>query len=47
METPVGPADMVATIYHAFGLHPNGLIVDPRLNRTLQLSSGKVISGVF
>jgi len=45
--TPVGPPDMVATIYHAFGLNPGALVVDPRLNRTLQLSDGEVIPGVF
>jgi len=47
IATPVGPPDLVATIYHALGLNPNALIVDPRLNRTLQLSDGRVISGVF
>lgn len=46
-ETAVAPPDMVATIYSAFGLNPNALIVDPRLNRTLQLSQGSVIPGVF
>lgn len=47
VETPVAPPDLVATIYRAFGLDPNALIVDPRLNRTLQLSEGGVIPGVF
>lgn len=47
VETPVGPPDMVATIYHALGLNPNALVVDPRLNRTLQLSDGDVIRSVF
>ena len=46
-ETPVGPPDMVATIYHALGLNPHGLVVDARLNRTLQLSEGEVIPGLF
>ncbi|MBP88935.1 MAG: hypothetical protein CMJ64_19840 [Planctomycetaceae bacterium] len=47
IATSVGPPDMVATIYHALGLNPNALIVDPRLNRTLRLSDGHVIPGVF
>ncbi|MFP6674668.1 MAG: DUF1501 domain-containing protein [Pirellulaceae bacterium] len=47
IETPVGPPDMVATIYHALGLNPNAVVVDPRLNRTLQLGDGEVIPGVF
>lgn len=46
-ETPVGPPDMVATIYHALGLNPHALVVDARLNRTLQLSDGDVIPGMF
>jgi hypothetical protein len=47
IETPVGPPDLIATIYHALGLNPNAIFVDPRLNRTLQLGDGKVIRGVF
>ena len=46
-ETPVGPPDMVSTIYHALGLNPHALVVDARLNRTLQLSEGDVIPGIF
>ena len=46
-ETPVGPPDLVASIYHALGLNPHALIVDPRLNRTLKLSDGKVIKQLF
>ena len=46
-ETPVGPPDMVSTIYHALGLNPHALVVDARLNRTLQLSDGNVIPGLF
>lgn len=46
-ETPIGPPDLVASIYHALGLNPHALIVDPRLNRTLKLSDGKVIKQLF
>jgi hypothetical protein len=46
-ETAVGPPDIVASIYHALGLNPHALIVDPRLNRTLQLSDGNVIKELF
>jgi uncharacterized protein (DUF1501 family) len=46
-DRPVGPPDVVATIYSALGLDPNALIVDPRLARTLQLSDGNVIADVF
>jgi hypothetical protein len=38
---------MVSTIYHALGLNPHALVVDARLNRTLQLSEGDVIPGIF
>ena len=46
-QTPVGPPDIVASIYHALGLNPHALIVDPRLNRTLQLCEGDVIKALF
>ena len=46
-ETAVGPPDMVASIYHALGLNPHALIVDPRLNRTLKLTDGNVIKQLF
>ena len=47
VETPVGPPDMVATIYQALGLNPSGLVLDPRLNRTLKLCDGQPIPGVL
>jgi hypothetical protein len=46
-ESPVGPPDIVASIYHAMGLNPHAVIVDPRLGRTLQLSEGNVIRQLF
>lgn len=46
-ETPVGPPDIVASIYHAMGLNPNAVIVDPRLGRTMQLSQGNIIRQLF
>jgi hypothetical protein len=45
-ELPVGPSDVVATIYHALGLEPRTLMVDP-LNRPMVISEGKVISQLF
>ena len=45
-ELPVGPSDVVATIYHALGLEPRTLMFDP-LNRPMVISEGKVISQLF
>ena len=45
-ELPVGPRDVVATIYHALGLEPRSLMYDP-LNRPMVISEGKVISQLF
>jgi uncharacterized protein DUF1501 len=45
-ELPVGPGDVVATIYHALGLEPRTLMYDP-LNRPMTISDGKAISQLF
>ena len=45
-ELPVGPPDVVATMYHALGLEPRTLMYDP-LNRPMAISEGKVISQLF
>lgn len=45
-DLPVSPADVVASIYHAFGLPPETLMHDP-LGRPLAISEGRVIGQLF
>jgi hypothetical protein len=45
-ELPVGPSDVVATIYHSLGLDARATMVDP-LGRPMTLSDGHVISQLF
>ena len=45
-ELPVGPADVVATIYHALGLAPHTTMFDP-LGRPMTISDGQAISQLF
>jgi hypothetical protein len=45
-DLPVSPADVVASIYHAFGLAPQTLMHDP-LGRPLAISEGHVIRQLF
>ena len=45
-DSPVGPPDVVATIYHALGLDPHELMHDQQ-NRPLPLSTGSMIRGLF
>jgi hypothetical protein len=46
VDAPVSPADVVATIYHAFGLAPDTLMHDP-LGRPLAISTGRPIEPLF
>jgi hypothetical protein len=45
-ESPLDPADVQATIYHALGLRPDREMRDP-LDRPMPISTGKVIGQVF
>lgn len=45
-DTPVSPADVVATIYHAVGLAPETLMHDP-LGRPLAISEGRPVRQLF
>ena len=45
-ELPVGPPDVVASIYHALGMDPHQVMYD-RLGRPLPLCDGKAISQLF
>jgi hypothetical protein len=45
-DLPVSPADVVASIYHTFGLAPETLMHDP-LGRPLAISEGRVIRQLF
>ncbi len=45
-DTPVSPADVVASIYHTFGLTPDTLMHDP-LGRPLAISEGRPIRQLF
>ncbi len=45
-ELPVGPSDVVATIYHSLGLDARATMVDP-LGRPMTLCDGHVISRLF
>ncbi len=45
-DLPVGPADVVASIYHALGLAPHTLMHDP-LGRPLAITDGQVIQQLF
>jgi len=46
IERPVGPPDVVATIYHALGLNPAALMHDQQ-SRPHRLSDGRVIGELF
>ena len=43
---PVGPADLLATMWHVLGVDPAAELRD-RLNRTHLLSAGQVVEGLF
>ena len=45
-EHPVGPPDVVATIYHALGLEAQTIMHDP-LGRPLTICEGKAIAALF
>ena len=45
-DSPIGPPDVVATIYHALGLDPHTLMYEPQ-GRPLPLSTGNVIRQLF
>jgi hypothetical protein len=45
-DLPVGPPDVVATIYHALGLEPRTLMRDP-LGRPMTLCDGRAIPQLF
>jgi uncharacterized protein (DUF1501 family) len=45
-DNPVSPADLLATVYHAFGLPPDALIHD-RENRPHALTDGKPVTALF
>lgn len=46
-EMPVGPPDIVATIYHALGLAPQAVMHDTLLGRPMTLCDGSPILGLF
>lgn len=46
-EMPVGPPDVVATIYHALGLAPQTVIHDTLLGRPMTLCDGAPIEALF
>jgi hypothetical protein len=43
---PVGPHDLVATIFHAHGLHSHVQVCD-RLNRPLPITHGRPLEELF
>jgi uncharacterized protein (DUF1501 family) len=43
---PTSPEDLIATIYHALGIPPEGIIHD-RENRPHRISEGRVVSELF
>jgi hypothetical protein len=45
-DNPVSPEDLLATIYHAFGLHPEQEVRD-RTNRPWHLVEGKPVTALF
>ena len=45
-ENPVSPADLTATMYHALGIDPQGLVAD-RLGREITLTEGTPVRGLF
>lgn len=45
-ELPVGPPDVVASIYHALGLEPRTIMYDP-LGRPMTICDGRPISQLF
>ena len=47
VDTPVGPPDVVATIYHALGLKPDAVLHDTLLDREMTLCDGQPIRGLF
>ena len=47
VEHPVGPPDIVATLYHALGLPPDTLMDDPLTSRPMTLCDGKPIHPLF
>jgi hypothetical protein len=46
-EAAVGPPDVIATIYHALGLEPQALMLDPLLGRPMTLCDGAPIRQLF
>ncbi len=45
-DRPVAPEDLLATVYHAFGLPPDAEIHD-RENRPYRISDGRPLTGLF
>jgi hypothetical protein len=46
-DCPVGPPDIIATIYHALGLKPQSEVFDSRLGRRVALVDGQAIQQIF
>jgi hypothetical protein len=47
IDAPLGPPDIVATIYHALGLEPATVMHDAFLNRPMVLSEGAPVRALF
>ncbi|MGH7199457.1 MAG: DUF1501 domain-containing protein, partial [Planctomycetaceae bacterium] len=43
---PVRPEDLIATVYHALGIDPNGVILDPQ-NRPHHITDGRPVTALF
>lgn len=46
-DSPIGPPDVVATIYHTLGLEPQTTMIDPFLNRPMTLCDGEPIASIL
>jgi hypothetical protein len=46
LENPVHPRDLLATIYHAVGIHPNSIVYN-HLNQPRELVKGEAITDLF
>ncbi len=46
LEDPVHPAELLATIYHAFGIDPEMMVIN-RLNQPRELVKAHAVSALF
>ena len=46
LETPVHPIELLATVYHAFGIDPETIVYN-HLNQPRELVKAKSVSGLF